>query len=132
MPYEFEFDSANHILRGRATGLFTDEELRDFYRLVGAHFARIHPKAVIADFSGVTSFQVSLQMIRELAGTPAAITDPGTPRFIAAPAAKIFGFARMFEMLGARPSLRVVKSSAEAHAILDLPEPQYEPLAQEA
>ena len=38
MPYYFEFDPENRILRGRFDGVVTDELLREFYRLSGSLF----------------------------------------------------------------------------------------------
>jgi hypothetical protein len=130
MPYHFEFDSANVLLRGRFVGKITDEVLRECYRALGKYFALTDPRASVLDMSLVTSLEVSPQTIRELANLPPAVADPSRPRCIIAASAKVFGMARMFELLGqeSRPNLHVVRTEREAWAILGVSKPRFEPV----
>ena len=130
MPYHFEFDPTNQILRGPLEGRVTDEDLREYYRTAERLVARMYPRGAITDTSDATSFDVSPDTIRELAKLPPAMSDPARPRVIVAPNPQIYGMARMFEMQGegTRPSLHVVRTQAEAWAILGVHDPQFAPL----
>jgi hypothetical protein len=78
MPYQFDFDSAQRILRCRIEGVITDEELKQYYRDVEQHSVREQPLGGILDMSAVTSLDVSPDTIRELAKLPpACLTRPG-------------------------------------------------------
>jgi hypothetical protein len=130
MPYHFEFDSTNQILCCRLDGQVTDEGLKEFYRVVADYVARTAPHAGILDMSGVTSFEVSTQTIRDLAMSPPAMPDPSSPRFIVAASPQIFGMARMFELQGqkTRPNLHIVRIQEEAWAALGVHQPKFEPI----
>ncbi len=129
MPYYFEFDSVNRILRGRFEGGVTDELLKEFYGVAGEYFARTGARSAITDFSDVTSFEVSPQLVRELASSPPAILDQEFPRFIVAASPLIYGTARMFELAGQdiRPHLHVVRTMKEVCVILGVLDPKFEP-----
>jgi hypothetical protein len=130
VPYHFEFDETNRILRCRLDGRVTDEALKEFYRLAAEYAAQTDPRAAVADLSAVTSFEASPQTIRELAKFAPAMLDPTRPRCIVAPSPKIFGLARMFEIEGeaTRPNLRVVRTPEEAWAILGVQGSQFKAL----
>ena len=130
MPYYFEFDPENRILRGRFEGPVTDELLKEFYRLSGGYFERTGARAGITDLSAVTSLEVSPQTIRDLASLPPAILDPELPRFIVAASPGIFGMARMFELAGqdTRPNLHVLRTMREVCVILGITDPKFEPV----
>ncbi|HXN72050.1 MAG TPA: hypothetical protein VN861_05805 [Candidatus Acidoferrales bacterium] len=128
MPYRFEYDSANRILRGVLEGNITDEALREFYRVAGEYAALKDSLGSVMDMSSITSLDVSPQTIRELASLPPAIADPARPRCIIAASAQVFGLARMFELQGqaTRPNLHVVRTQKEAWAILGVSKPKFE------
>jgi hypothetical protein len=130
VPYYFEFDPLNRILRGRFEGRVTDELLKEYYGLAGEYFERTAPRAAITDMSAVTSFEVSPQLIRELASSPPAIRDQEFPRFIVAASPQIYGTARMFELAGqdTRPNLHVVHTMKEVCVILGVLDPKFEPI----
>ncbi len=130
MPYYFEFDPENRILRGRFEGPVTDELLKEYYGLAGKYFARTDARAGITDLSAVTSLDVTPQTIRDLASMPPAILDTEFPRFIVAASPPIFGMARMFELAGqaTRPNLHVVRSMKEVCVILGVAEAKFEPI----
>jgi hypothetical protein len=130
VPYYFEFDPVNRILRGRFEGGVTDELLKEFYGVAGEYFARAGARSAITDFSDVTCFEVSTQLVRELASSPPAILDQEFPRFIVAASPRIYGTARMFELAGqdTRPNLHVVRTMQEVCVILGVLDPKFEPI----
>jgi hypothetical protein len=132
MAYRFEFDDANRILQCRFEGRVTDEGLTNFYRQAGEFVTSLEPRGGLVDFSDVVSFEVSVQAIRRLAKLPPAMPQPDHPRIIVAVSSQIFGMARMFEFEGeiTRPNLHVVRSLAEAWAILGIREPKFQPLSE--
>ena len=127
VPYLFEFDSTQQILRARFEGRVTDAELKEYYPLANQHIARLKPRVGIADFTGVTSFDVSSQTIRDLADTEPATPGPDA-RFVVAPAAHIFGLARMFQVYGGgtRPNFHVVSTLSEVYAFIGVREAKFE------
>lgn len=130
MPYRFDFDSANWIARCSLEGRVTEEDVRSCYRDAAEFFALTCPRAGVFDLTGVISLDFPSQTVYELAKLPPILTDPERVRVAIAPAAGVFGMARMFEMLGdsKRPNLHVVRTSREAWAILGIREPQFKPL----
>jgi len=130
MPYTFDFDSANRILRCRLSGRVNDEILKDFFQAGSQHAVRIQPVAGVVDLSAVTSFDVSTPAIKALARSAPVLHDPDLRRVVIAPSPGIYGMMRMFEMEGesTRPGLQVVRSERDAWAILAVRHPQFEPL----
>jgi hypothetical protein len=128
MPYLFEFDAAAGLLQGRLYGVVTSEELTDYYRDAVKCAAAKRPRSGITDLTGVTSFEVSPQIIREIASMRPAIPDEELLRVIVASSPDIFGMARMFESHGeaTRPNLHVVRTYKEALAIVSVQQPKLE------
>src|SRR5579863_5487056 len=98
--FYFEFDPTNRILRAAFSGVVTDQDILIFYRMLAQHSAALDPLAGILDLSAVTSFEVSVQTVRELAWSEPAMPHPDRLRFIVAGSSHIFGMARMFEFEG--------------------------------
>jgi hypothetical protein len=130
MPYHFEFAPVERVFRCRMEGRVTDEQILEYYGLVGKYVDLTKPRAGILDLSGVTSWEVSNETVRSLARSLPAMMDASLPRFIVAPAAHLFGTARMFQILGegTRPELRVTRSLDETYAALGISSPKYEPV----
>jgi hypothetical protein len=130
MPYSFDFDSTNRILRCRLEGRLTDDELREFYRVSVDYVARTSPRAAISDFSAVEAFDVSPETVRQLARSSPVIVDLELPRFVIAASPKMFGMARMFELEGqaTRPNLHVVQSMDAVCVILGIKNPEFDPV----
>jgi hypothetical protein len=126
----FEFDAKNRILRCRFDGRVTDEALKEWYRLAAEYVAQTDPRAAVFDLSAVTSFDVSAEIIRELAKSAPVVPDPSRSRCIVAPSPKIFGMMRMFEIEGeaTRPNWHMVHTQQEAWAILGVEGSQSKPL----
>lgn len=134
MPFLFDFDPANGVLRCRVEGRVTDGLLKDLYARATEYVAEKPPRAGIMDFSGVTGIQVTTETIRLLAKAPPVMRDMNSPRFIIATAPKAFGMARMFELIGqhSRPNLHVVRSLEAACAILGVKDLRFEPVRDKA
>jgi hypothetical protein len=130
MPYQFDFDSTNRILRGRLDGCVTDEVLKEYYRTAAGYAAQIDPLCGITDFSAVTSFEVSAQTVRKLARSTPVMPDVSRVRVIIAPVDHVFGISRLFQIEGekTRPHNHVVRTVEEAWAVLGVHDPKFEPL----
>ena len=130
MPYHIDFDATNRILRARFEGCVTDDELKEVYRLGEEHVTRIDAHAGITDFSGVTTVAFSSQTMRDLARSKPIMPDPSRPVLFVAPTPDLFGMARMFELEGSdtRPNLHVVRTAEEAYQLLNVRQPQFEPV----
>lgn len=130
MPYTFDFDLTNGILRCRLNGRATDGDFKDFIRAGAECAVRTHPSAGVVDLSEVVSFEVSAQTILELAKLAPVLRDPNLRRVVIAPSPNIYGMMRMFEIGGEemRPDLQVVRTEREAWAILAVQNPRFEPL----
>ena len=131
VAYYFEFDGPNRVLQATFTGQVTDEEVTTFYRMATEYVALLDPIAAVVDFSDVTSFEVRVQTIRQLAKSAPAMPEQSHPRVIVAASPHIFGMARMFEFEGesTRPNLHVVRTMEEAWAIIGIHEFKFEPIA---
>ncbi|HEY6184887.1 MAG TPA: hypothetical protein VIW67_21770 [Terriglobales bacterium] len=132
MPYQFDFDRVNKILRAKFDGHVDDEEMRRYYfqdaRRLVADFDFCY---AIVDFTAVTKFDVSPSMIREMAEAKPVVS--AIPVFIVASAPHIFGTSRMFQIAGSktRPMLQVVQSIDEVYAQLNVVKPKFEPMAED-
>ena len=130
VPYAFEFDLTNGILRCRLGGPVTDEVLQEFFQVGSQYARRTHPVAGVVDLSEVTSLEVSAETIRQIARSTPVVTAPELRRVIIAPTPHLFGMMRMFATQGEeiRPNLHVVRAEKEAWAILVVQDPQFKPL----
>ncbi|SRR5947207_4961443 len=130
MPYRFEFDSVNRILRNRFEGQLDDSSLVAFYTDIVKYVAKTDPRFVIHDFSGVVTLNISVSVIHVLANSQPAVRDPAIPRFIVAPSAYLFGMSRMFQLVGekTRPTLYVVSSIDEVFKHLGITKPTFVPV----
>jgi hypothetical protein len=80
----------------------------------------------------VTAVAFTPETIYELAATKPIMRDPSRLVVFVAPTPHIYGMARMFEILGeaTRPNLHVVRTLEEAYKVLNVQEPQFEPIWQ--
>jgi len=128
--YSFDFDPKNRVLRFCLKGRITDQMMRDLYDGMREPVYRTRPNAGILDTSTVISFDVSSQVIRELAAASPIIPNPDFPRVVIAPSPDVYGMMRMFVQQAevTRPNLHVVRAESEAWAILGVQNPQFEPV----
>jgi hypothetical protein len=131
MALRFEFDLANKILLLRLEGQLLDESVSESYRAIRSHWTTTGACMGIVDFSSVTEFALSRNLIIRLAQQEPCMPD-GTsrPRVIVAPLTHVFGLARMFQILveNTRPLLSVVHTLDEAFAELGVQSPHFERL----
>lgn len=129
MPFQFDFDFGNKILRCRFTGRVSDDELKEYYVAARRYTTQSDAHGAFTDFSEAISVDVSPQTVRALAGLPPAMPDVSRLRCVVAPTDKVLGLARMFELHGeeTRVNLHVVRTVKEALAILGVLEPTFEP-----
>jgi hypothetical protein len=128
-PCTLLFDFAHSVLLQVWHGDLVDELLVEGHLLGQKGIAKFNPLAIVSDFSEVTSFKVSSQCIQGLALLePVALRDQ--PLVLVAGAEHIYGMARMYEILNdtRRVGLTVVHTRAEAFAMIDLTDPQFEPI----
>ena len=130
MSFRFDYDPTSGLLQGSLEGRVTSEDLLDYYRMAMKCARLKRPRSGITDMSGITSFEASSQVVRELAAMTPVIPDTDLLRVIVAPASDVFGMARMFESQGeaTRPNLHVVRSCKEALVIVGVQNPQFEPV----
>jgi len=130
MPYTFDFDWRNRIVRVRLHGRVTDSELREIYREGFRINFKSQPAAGLMDVSEITSVEVSAATVRELAKASPITLQESLPRVIIAPSAKAYALARLFERLSkaTRPNLHVVRTEEEAFGIIGAKEPKFDPL----
>jgi hypothetical protein len=117
MAIRFEFDSANKILLIRVEGPLTNQVLAECYDAIRKYSTETDASAGIFDFSSVTEFPVSTELIRRLAKRePAMPNATSRPRILVAPQQHAFGLIRMFQILGesTRPMLQVAHSLDES------------------
>jgi len=127
VPLHWDFDATNKIIRFRLEGRIGDREIEDCYREMGAVSGAVEAKAGVADFSAVTSFEVSRQTIVNLAKQEPALPGEQRPRVLIATSPYVLGILRMFQMEGesTRPNLYVVQTHEAAWAILGIKEPAF-------
>jgi hypothetical protein len=125
MPYRFDFDPTNRILRGRILGPITDEQLKRFYRDMREYLGLMNPRAAVADFSLVTHVTVTRETVLLLADSTPPSSGPRRPYVVIAGSPLLFGLARMFELAlqDTCADVHVVMTEQEAWAILGLRRP---------
>jgi hypothetical protein len=128
MPCTYKIDVAARLIRGRAWGELTNEDVHDYYHRLVVD-PRFHPAfRHLTCLDEVSSFALNAWMIAEASSWP--VFDVGTRRAIVARADAGYGLARMFSLHAERvgQNVRVFRGGAEAQAWLDSPaEPGREP-----
>jgi hypothetical protein len=129
VPYLFEFEPAQGILRCAMSGHITDRQLLECHKLGARYVRQKNPAISIVDLSAVSSIEVSPATVKDLARSEPALAA-SRPRFIVAPDDHLYGMSRMYQLTGEgiRPMLQVVRSLAEVYAAVGFRELQFEPL----
>jgi hypothetical protein len=127
VPYRYEFDHDHRILVGILEGHLEDADLLAFDSSSREYITKFNPSGGITDFSGITAFSASGEVVRTIAQTPPAYTSP-IPWFLVAPRDVHYGMARMYQIIASdtRPKLQVVRSREEAFAALGVQHPRFE------
>ena len=129
IPFHFEFDPENKILRASFHGQVTDDSIKHFYQTVSSRVAANDFRASIVDFSDAISFHVTRDAIRDLAALPPADPVVSRLRVIVAPNTLIYSLARIFQVIGkgTRPNLHVVRKLSQAFGLLGVAVPRFQP-----
>lgn len=128
--FRFEFDPVNKILLLRVEGRITDSVQETLYSTARKYWAATGARAGIADYSGVTDFAVSGNLVLVLAQQKPPMPDPATmPLFIVMPTLGAYGLGRMFQLASesSLPLVHVVRAMNEALAALGVHSPQFQP-----
>lgn len=127
MGYLFEFDAKKKVLRSTFEGQITGDVLFEFYSTARKLFESLPPFSAIVDFSGVTRFDVSSNIIEKLAKMP-PFFGVDSILAIVAPNDLIYGLTRMYSILSeqSRPNAHVVRTMREAYALLRVVTPRFE------
>ena len=130
VPHSFGVDWKRRILRCRIYGRVTDQDLKASYIGAYQHAFHLQSRAGVVDSSGITAFEVSAKVIRELATSAPALPGLNLYLITIAPSPKIYRMARMYEKWGkaTRPNFHVVRTEQEAWAMLAIENPRFEPL----
>jgi len=130
MPFRFEFDRNNRILRASLEGSIGDAEIAKFRSVFSGMIAEGRPKASIVDLSDTKRYDISNANIFAIAKSEPALPGVSIPIIIVAPAPHMFGASRVFQITSEenRPWLHVVKSWDEACEILQVNSTAFEPV----
>jgi hypothetical protein len=130
LGYSFEFDVTNNVILWALNGDVTADDLVTGLVVAAKLLPTLPPCRGIIDFSSAVSLDVPSDVMRSLARTP-SILSPRSARVIVAPSAYVYGMARMFGIVSEdlRPNLHVVKTMAEAYAVLNLKCPTFRALS---
>jgi hypothetical protein len=130
MALRFEFDQANKILLLHLEGQLRDESMAESYRAIRKYWTTSGACMGIVNFSSVTEFALSGDLITQLAQQEPCMPDgTSSPRVIVAPETRVYGLARMFQILAenTRPALSIVHNLDEAFEELGVRSPHFEP-----
>jgi hypothetical protein len=127
VPHRYEFDPDHRILVGILEGDLADADLLAFDVSARKYITKFDPAGGITDFSEVTAFSATGEVVRMIAQTPPPYKNP-IPWFLVAPRDVHYGMARMYQIIasGTRPKLQVVRSREEALTALGVQNPKFE------
>jgi hypothetical protein len=118
MPAEFELDRSGCVVRSRAWGNLTEDDLARHVQGLRELFENGTLDATwaqVSDFSNVTSVaELTTDGVRRLAKSNP--WDPEALRVFIVPTDELYGLSRMYQAMavGDSGSMRVVRSAAEA------------------
>lgn len=130
MPFTFDFDPDNRILRACFDGRVTDEEFRLFSKATVLYIARTIPLAGITDMSNINSWEVTAETLRAVAEMPPGVPPLGRKRVVVVTCDRVFDMMYMFQHEAeiTRPNFYVVRTMEEARAILRVQELRFKPI----
>jgi hypothetical protein len=125
--YRFEFDAVNRILLSRIEGAVTNQLMVEHRNRVRDYARATDAKAFILDFTLAESFEMSSDLIRQLASS-APTVDANYPRVMVVPTQLSYGLGRMFQIVSGsrRPHLTLASTLEEALASLEAKTPKFE------
>ena len=132
MPYLFEFEPVQNVLRCTMSGHVTDKDLLDCHKMASRYVRQTDPTTAILDLTPVGSIEISPSTVQGLARSEPAF-PPSRLKFIVAPSDHLYGMSRMYQLIGEqlRPRLQVVRSLNEAYAALGIEDLHFELIAED-
>ena len=131
MSYTIHEDEHGKLFLVTFAGVLTDEILLESLERT-AHFVEaVGIRSSVADFSAVTRFDVTAEMVARIAAREPIVPDPFL-RIVVAPRDDVYGMSRMFQLRSGESSNRVtlVRTLAEAWQLLGIKEPHLVPITQ--
>lgn len=130
MGFVVDFDATNNILRVTMDGHVTDSVALRCAETVGRCAASYPQFRGIVDLSKVTKYDVSPELIRQLARAPLTVSAEAYTLVIVAPKEHSYGMSRMFQLLSetTRPNQHVVRTTEEAVELLQVKTPAFVPV----
>lgn len=123
------FDGKHKVLKTTIVGVLSSDLLREWDQAVVSVTSREGPNHGLVDFSQVEAIAVPLSRLASRWRQPQI--SPGCERVIVAPRRDLVErcstFGEYQSAAGSRPPI-VVASMAEAHRVLDLTDPVFEPV----
>lgn len=129
--FEIFFDRQHRVLLTRFSGTFTDEDIVAHDRAVVPVVASEGGMPGILDFTAVDTFAVTASRIAERGWRPQLV--PGQIRIFVAPQPDVAALGRLFvnyQQTVGSTAPKIVDSLEEAFALVNLVDPQFEPLPQ--
>jgi len=128
--FAVDFDATNNILRITMDGHVSDSVALSCAQTVGRCAARYPQYRGIVDLSNVTRYDVSPEIIRQLARTPPSASPGPNALVIVAPKEHSYGMSRMFQLLTetTRPNQHVVRTMDAALELLQVKSPTFVPV----
>jgi hypothetical protein len=128
--FAVDFDATNKILRITMEGHVTDSVALSCAETVGRCAARYPKYRGIVDLSKVTKYDVSPEIIRQLARIPPTASSGTNALVIVAPKQHAYGMSRMFQLLTetTRPNQHVVRTMDEALELLQVKSATFVPV----
>jgi hypothetical protein len=119
MPITYSLDQMNRVVRSRAWGMLSNDDLHSYYHKLIADVRFNRDFRELFDLSGVGDFLVETYLIAEVAAWPAF--QEGTRRAFVAVSDLAFGLSRMFathaDCVGQR--VEVFRATRDAEEWLD-------------
>lgn len=125
MAHLIEFEPRYHIVRLSMSGTVTNDLLAAALSAVANIIKVIGTDGIILDFSGIESFNVSIDFIVRYVQSSEAIARD-KPRVIIAPQSVVYGVARAFQIhTEGAVNLLPVRTYAQAYELLKLDSPVF-------
>jgi len=132
MSYTIRTDEHGKFFLVTFAGVLTDEALLESLERTGRYLKVWGYRSGVADFSQVTRFEVTAEMVGEIAARKPIVPDPFL-RIVVAPRDDVYGMSRMFQIRTGESSNRMtlVRTLAEAWQLLGVNEPNLVPIAEQ-
>lgn len=124
-------DRRQKVLHVRVAGVLTDSAIADFDAATRTFLRSEGPHRRIMDMSDVTRVDIPHELLISRATNIPTPTGMTPARIFVTPTAYLYAMARMFttyQIVKDAPPTRVVRSLAEAHTLLAIDAPDFQPV----